>query len=94
MSLIAEHLRSEGLPVATLGRLDPEDVTLAKTASRSVLGVMNDAAHHARWRIEAMGGLDRSDTLVLNHDLRRTLHNRAGDYVTPLELVGISRPEW
>jgi len=48
---------------------------------------MNDAALHARYQIEAMGGIDRSDTISLNHFLRRTLHNRAGDYVTPLDLL-------
>lgn len=34
-----------------------------------------------------MGGIDRSDTLFLNRSLRRALHNRAGDDVTPLDLV-------
>ncbi len=87
VSLAEEHLSSEGLAADTLGRLDAGDVHLAKTASRSVLGVMNDAAVHARYRIEAMGGIDRSDTVFLNRFLRRALHNRAGEYVTPLDLV-------
>jgi len=52
-----------------------------------VLGVMNDAAFHARYRIEAMGGIDRADPLLLSHYLRRTLHSRAGSYATPLDLV-------
>jgi hypothetical protein len=34
-----------------------------------------------------MGGIDRSDAIFLNRYLRRALHNRAGDYVTPLDLV-------
>ena len=87
VGLAEEHLRSEGLAHDALGTLDPEDVRLAKTASRSILGVMNDAAVHARYRVEAMGRIDRSDTVFLNRFLRRALHNRAGDYVTPLELV-------
>jgi len=87
VSLIEEHLSSEGLAPDALGRLDPEDVHLAKTASRSILGVMNDTAVHARYRIDAMGGIDRIDTVFLSRFLRRSLHNRAGDYVTPLELV-------
>ena len=87
VSLVEEHLRSEGLAIGTLGRLDGDDVHLAKTASRSILGVMNDAAVHARYRIEAMGGIDRSDPLFLNRYLRRAPHYRAGDYVTPLDLV-------
>jgi len=48
---------------------------------------MNDTAIHARYRIEAMGGIDRCDTVFLNRFLRRALHNRAGEYVTPLDLV-------
>jgi hypothetical protein len=88
VGLVEEHLRIEGLARDTLGQLDAEDVQLAKTASRSILGVMNDAAVHVRYRIEAMGGIDRSDTAVLNRYLRRTLHNRDGNYVTPLDLVG------
>lgn len=87
MCLIEEHLVVEGLAPDTLGRLDPDDVNLAKTASRSVLGVMNETAVHARYRIEAMGGIDRSDTVSLNRFLRRNLHSRAGAYVTPLDLV-------
>ena len=87
VGLVEEHLRSEGLAPDELGRLDPADVDLAKTASRSILGVMNDAALHARYRIEAMGGIDRSDAVFLNRFLRRAPHNRAGDYVTPLDLV-------
>jgi hypothetical protein len=88
VSLVEEHLRSEDLATGTLGPLDPGDVHLAKTASRSILGVMNDAAFRARYRIEAMGGIDGSDTFFLNRFLRRALHNRDGEYVTPLDLVG------
>ncbi len=87
VSVVEEHLRDEALAADTLGRLAHDDVHLAKTASRSILGVMNDAALHARYRIEAMGGIDRSDPLFLNRYLRRALHNRAGDYITPLDLV-------
>ncbi len=87
VNLVEEQLRFESLPPDTLGRLDPDHVRLARTASRSILGVMNDAAIHARYRIEAMGGIDRSDTLFLNRYLRRAPHNRSGNYVTPLDLV-------
>lgn len=76
----------EGLAPDTLGQLDPDNVVLARTASRSILGVMNDAALHERYRIEAMGGIDRSDSLLLNRVLRRVLHNWAGT-MTPLDLV-------
>lgn len=93
VSLVEENLRSEGLAANTLGLLDPDDAHLAKTASRSILGIMNDTAHHVRYRIEAMGGIDRSDTLFLNRFLRRTLHSRAGNYVTPLDLVARLRSQ-
>lgn len=86
-SLVEEHLYAENLEPDVLGRLDPDDVHLAKTASRSILGVMNDAALHARYRIDAMGGIDRTELVFLNRFLRRALHNRAGEYVTPLDLV-------
>lgn len=87
VGLAEQHLRAEGLAPDTLGRLDPDDISVAKTASRSILGVMNETAFHARYQIEAMGGIDRSDTASLNRYLRRALHSRAGDYVTPLDLV-------
>lgn len=87
VNLVEEHLRSECLAPDTLGRLDPIAVDVAKTASRSILGVMNDTAVHARYRLDAMGGIDRSDTVFLNRFLRRALHNREGEYVTPLDLV-------
>lgn len=88
-SLIEEHLGSEGLAPDSLGRLDPDDVHLAKTASRSILGVMNDTAVHARYRIDATGGIEPTDTIFLSRFLRRTLHDRAGEYVTPLDLVAL-----
>ncbi|MDQ3381979.1 MAG: hypothetical protein M3546_16990 [Actinomycetota bacterium] len=85
--VVEAHLRSEGLSTDTLGRLEPDDVQLAKTASRSILGVMNECAFNARYRIDAMGGIDRMEPVFLNRFLRRTLHNRAGEYVSPLDFV-------
>jgi hypothetical protein len=85
--LLEEQLVSEGLPAESLGRLDPEDVRVGKTASRSVLGFMNDAATHLRYRIAAMGGVEWTDEVILNRYLRRVPNSRGGEYVTPLELV-------
>jgi len=45
------ELRSEGLPLDSLGRLDPDSVQLAKTASRSILGFMNEMAVLLRYEI-------------------------------------------
>ena len=86
VAVIASELRSEGLPPGVFGDLEPDSVQLAKTASRSVLGFMNDIAVHCRYQITADGGLGNCDIALLNHRLRRTLHNR-GDYITPLDLV-------
>jgi hypothetical protein len=80
------ELRSESLPPATFDQLDPDAVRLAKTASRSVLGFMNEIAVHLRYQIADAGGLSHCDINTLNHHLRRTLHNRGG-YVYPIELV-------
>jgi hypothetical protein len=87
VSIIREQLESEALPADVLGPLDPNDVHLAKTASRSILGVMNDTAVHVRYRVDAMGGLERSESVPLNRFLRRTLHRRDGVHVKPLDLV-------
>jgi hypothetical protein len=47
---VQDELRAEQLPPDTFGPLDPETVVLAKTASRSVLGFVNDMAHFLRRR--------------------------------------------
>ena len=84
--VVEAELRSENLPPDSLGQLDPDAVRLAKTASRSILGFMNDIAAHCRYQVADAGGLSRCDISLLNHRLRRTLHNRGG-YAQPIELV-------
>ena len=84
---IAAALDDEGQPVDTLGQLEPDQLTLAKTASRQVLGFMNEMAHHAEWEAYESGGLGACDIEALNRNLRRDLHNYNGRYATPLELV-------
>jgi hypothetical protein len=86
VKVVEAELRSESLPPDALGRLDPDAVRLSKTASRSVLGFMNDMAVHCRHEVADAGGLSRCDISELNHRLRRTLHNRGG-YAYPIELV-------
>jgi hypothetical protein len=86
VQLIETQLARERLPTNVLGRLDADALHLARTASRSVLGFMNETAFQCRYHVEAAGGLGRIDLDVLNHGLRRTLHNRDG-YHDPLELV-------
>lgn len=83
---VEAELRSESLPPNILGELDPDAVRLAKTASRSTLGFMNEMAVHLRYQVADAGGLSHRDISALNHHLRRTLHNRGG-YVYPIELA-------
>ena len=83
---IEAELRAESLPLDTFGRLDPDGVRLAGTASRSILGFMNEMAFHVRYHVERHGGLDHTESAAINQQLRRTLHNK-GDYVYPLDLV-------
>jgi hypothetical protein len=84
---VEDELQAEGLPLDVLGRLDADDVYIATTASRSVLGFMNEMALHLRYQIELEGGVDACDTRLLNHRQRRTLHNRDGVYAEPIDLV-------
>lgn len=84
--LVAAALASERLPTHALGMLDPADVHIARTASRSVLGHMNDMALMCEHEVEIAGGLALTDVAGVNHRLRRGLHNRGG-YVVPLDLA-------
>jgi hypothetical protein len=83
---IQMELRAEGLPENTFSDLDPDELRLAKTASRSTLGFMTEMALELSWIIHDKRGLPRSDINYLNHALRRMLWNR-GDYIRPIELV-------
>ncbi len=80
-------LADEGFARDALGVIDPASVRLARTASRQVLGFMNDTATMCRNHSAASGGLPVADLRGLNRQLRRTLHNRGGGYVRPLHLV-------
>ncbi len=84
--IVEAELRAEGLPIDTFGRLDPDNVRLAKTASRSVLGCMNDIALQCGDEIADAGGLSRCDVGALNRALRRTIHSARG-YAYPIDLA-------
>jgi len=84
--LIKEALLTEELPPDTFGVLKPDDVVIARTADRSVLGSMNDMALMLEWRIAARGGLKSCDVVQLNRQLRQEMSATRG-YVTPLELA-------
>lgn len=80
------ELRAEGLPTDGLGLLDPDDLRLATTASRSTLGFMNEMVWSIRYQVASAGGLDRCEGGAVNHQLRRMPHNRGG-YLFPIEQV-------
>lgn len=82
-----EELRAAGLPLDVLGELEVNHVHVARTASRSVLGFMNEMAFHLRYQIDREGGIDVCDIRALNRMQRRTLHNRGGIYAEPLDRV-------
>ncbi len=86
VAIVEAELRSERLPADAFGRLDPDNLQLAKTASRSVLGFMNDMAEHIRYIVASAGGLNRADIDAVNQHLRRTPYNRGG-YAYPIELA-------
>lgn len=56
VGLIRHELGKEDLPPDTLGELDPDSVRLATTASRSVLGYMNEIARYCEYAIDRCGG--------------------------------------
>lgn len=87
VELLTGALLEEGLPIDALGSLAPEQVRIAKTASKHVLGVMNQMALEISWQTDQVGGLWNLDSDMLNHHLRRSLHTKNGEYRIPLELV-------
>jgi hypothetical protein len=81
----ADALADEGLDRDLFGRLDPDSVTTAKTASRRILGVMNDMALHIQYAVYDDGGLRQLDVPALNHQLRRTLYQVDGQWDRPVD---------
>ena len=67
--------------------MDASDALVTATASRRVLGIMNDMALHIEYAIHDAGGVGSIDVSGLNRELRRGLHTRAGSYARPLELA-------
>jgi hypothetical protein len=67
-----------GLPPATFGSLRSQELILAKTADRSVLGCMNDMAFLCGVAIRDAGGLAHLDLGELNHALHRNINSSRG----------------
>ena len=87
--MIEDALDSEGLPSDTFGHLFADDVDLAKTANRSVLGCMNELAWYCEVAILDAGDIRWLDVARLNYELRRMiLGPLRGSY--PIELASRS----
>ena len=76
--LIGRELRREGLQAGTFGDLERQEVLLAKTADRSVLGCMNDMAFLCEHAIAGAGVLARTGLAELNRSLRRNTNSARG----------------
>jgi hypothetical protein len=89
VALIHNELRAENLTMDRFDVLEPRSVELAKTASRTVLGYMNDMARFCEYAIADSGGLARCDVQELNRELRRQLHlsHQPPGYFVPIELA-------
>jgi len=80
------ELHAEQLPLETFGALDPRALQVAKTASGSVLGYMNDMKQQIDYAVDTNGGLKHCDIDSINRHLRRTPYHR-GAYVYPIDLA-------
>jgi hypothetical protein len=89
VSAIQAALQAEHLPIDTLGELDPQQVAVAKTADRRILGTLNDLAFTTEHVIATTGGLARCDINALHHGLHRTINSITG-YIPPIDLVTAS----
>jgi hypothetical protein len=89
---IERALVAEGLPKETFGHLDPADVRVASTASRSILAFMNEMAHSLTYAVAETGVRD-CDVAQVNRSLQRELHRTgAGEmgYERPIDAVRAS----
>jgi hypothetical protein len=84
--VIVDALAAEGLPSGTLGPLDPGTLVVARTASRQVLGFMNDAARMCD-HVAAQDGLGSPAVEDLNAFLRRNLNDRGDGHSDPLTRI-------
>lgn len=84
--MIRDALNSEGLPSNTFGDLVADEVELAKTADRSVLGCMNEMAWFSELVIMDAGNIRLLDVAQLNHELRRLIFGPLGR-AHPIELA-------
>lgn len=92
VSAIQAALQAEGLLVDTLGQLDPQQVAVAKTADRRILGTIGDLVFTTEHVIATAGGLAHCDINALHHHLHRTINSITG-YIPPIDLVTAGRQD-
>jgi len=78
VAAIEDALASEGLPREAFGDLDPDTVTLGRTASRIVLGCMNELARLINDDVIDQSHAGVVDVDALNHRLRRIIFGPLG----------------
>lgn len=83
---IERELIAEGLPVRSFGDFGTEELSIVKTADRSVLGCMNDMAYLCEDAVARAGSLASTDVPSLNRHLRCNI-NSTRDYQRPIDLV-------
>ena len=86
VAAVQAELAAERLPLDMFGPLQPDNVRIARTASRSMLGFMNQMTVEIRYQVMRSDDVRNCDIDAINHRLRRTLRNRGG-YVHPIDLV-------
>jgi hypothetical protein len=70
---LLDSLRSEGAPTSFLSKVESslDEVVVARTNSRSVLGSMNDLVIQIKVRVGYEGGVSACDVDMLNRSLNR-----------------------
>lgn len=86
VAAVQAALRTEDLPDDALGPLDPNQVVVTKTASRRILGAMNDHVTLIDHLLAEQGGLAGCDLNALHHVLHRTINSVTG-YTPPIEAI-------
>ena len=86
VGLIGRELLAESLPADVFGDLWADELLIAKTADRSVLGCMNDMAPLCDIAVADAGNLALMDVVSLNRRLHRNI-NSTQNYDQPIDLV-------
>jgi hypothetical protein len=86
VALIERELLAESLPADVFADLWADELLIAKTADRSVLGCMNDMAFLCDVAVADAGSLALMDVASLNHRLHRNI-NSARTYEPPIDLL-------